>query len=311
MLECVANVSEGRDARVIEALATACRASLLDIHSDTDHHRSVFTLAGPGACDAERAARLLATSVARLMSLAGHEGVHPRMGALDVVPFVALDDATHPDGTLPVGPAVSGHDSREIEAAIEAAIEFSRWWSGTFEVPVFLYGEAHPESVTLPEVRHSAFRSRQPDFGPAEPHPALGATAVGSRPPLVAINCELTSPSVDTARRIASAVRERDGGLRGVRALGLLLASVGRAQVSMNLVDLGATGVEAALSTVRRLARGERTDVARVEVVGLVPSTELDRCSPEVLSWAGLDATCTIESRIATLPAHGGRSAFR
>ena len=294
MLECVANVSEGRDAGVIDTLAAACRGSLLDVHSDTDHHRSVFTLAGPGSSDAESAARLLAGSVARLVSIAAHEGVHPRLGALDVVPFVALDDHDLPD--RPDGPA-------------EAAIAFARWWSETFEVPVFLYGDAGPAPATLPEVRRSAFRSRQPDFGPAAPHRTLGATAVGARPLLVAVNCDLASPSVHSARRIASSVRERDGGMPGVRALGLLLASVGRAQVSMNLVDLAATGVEAAVSRVRELALDEQTDVARVELVGLLPRAELDRCSGDFLAWTGLGVASTIEERLASLRTrHGGEA---
>ncbi len=322
MIECVANVSEGHDARVLAALTEACRHSLLDLHVDTDHHRSVFTLAGPGAHDAEGAARRLADAVARHVSIVGHEGVHPRLGALDVVPFVALDTAVgtdYPDdgtdGEDSYG--VAGIDSRhgsgvphttvnERRPAVYGAIAFARWWSDAFEVPVFFYGDAAPDSVTLPQVRREAFRSRAPDLGPPAPHPTLGATAVGARPPLVAVNCELTSPDLDTARRVASAVRESGGGLSGVRALGLPLESVGLVQVSMNLVDLASTGLEAAVLRVRGLARAEGGDVARVELVGLLPGAELDRCSDEFLAWADLDATVTIEARVAALAHHVG-----
>ncbi len=282
----MANVSEGRDEAVIAALSAACRVSLLDLHVDPDHHRSVFTLAGPGPHGAEGAARMLAKAVARHVDLSGHEGVHPRLGALDVVPFVAL-----------------GGTDRERTKAVEAALSFARWWAEAFEVPVFLYDEAEPSGTNLPAVRRRAFRTLRPDFGPSAPHPRLGATAVGARRPLVAVNCELISRDVDVARRIARAVRESNGGLAAVRALGLPLPSSGRAQVSMNLVDLALTGVEDAVLQVRELARAEHTDVAAVELVGLVPRSELDRCGDEFLAWSGLDATSTIEARIAALEA--------
>jgi glutamate formiminotransferase len=282
VLECVANVSEGRDESVLEALAAACGDSLLDLHTDPDHHRSVFTLAGPGSRDAERATRALATAVAEHCSLGDHSGVHPRFGALDVVPFVALGDT----------------DAERQVAAI-AARSFARWWSETHGVPVFTYGFADVESRDLPHARTHAFRSRDPDFGPDRPHPALGATAVGARPPLVAINCLLVTPDVVVARRISRALRERDGGLPGVRALGFELEHAGRAQVSMNLVDLGRTGVQDAVLQVRDLARDLGTDIAKVELVGLLPRRELDRCSNDFLAWTGLDADATVEARLA------------
>ncbi len=281
MLECVANVSEGRDARVIDALAAACRPSLLDLHSDPDHNRSVFTLAGPGERDAGAAARSLADSVARLVSIVGHEGVHPRLGALDVVPFVALG-----------GPAPRRDD------AVEAAHSFARWWAETFEVPVFLYDDASPTGATLPAVRRDAFRTIPPDLGPPSPHPTLGATAVGARTPLVAVNCHLDVGDLDVAKRIASAAREAGGGLPGVRALGLSLASARCVQVSMNLVDLAATGLEAAVARVRELARLDGAEVARVEVVGLVPEAELARCSRGFTDWARIGPSITIEARL-------------
>jgi glutamate formiminotransferase len=286
VLECVANVSEGRDRTTLRELADRCGRALLDVHTDTDHHRSVFTLAGPGGHDAIGAARELAAAVAARVSIEAHDGVHPFLGALDVVPFVALDRA--PD---------------EHRVATAAAIEFGQWWAEQYRVPVFLYDDADAERRSLPNTRRDAFGSRRPDFGPDAPHPTLGATAVGARRPLVAINLLLFSDDAAVARRIARQIRERDGGLPGVRALGLALAAAGKAQVSMNLVDLERTGIEAACLEVCRLARSEGTDVDSVEIVGLVPRRDLDRCSDEFLSWAGIDASVvSVEARIGGSP---------
>jgi glutamate formiminotransferase / 5-formyltetrahydrofolate cyclo-ligase len=286
VLECVANVSEGRDFVALRALADRCGQSLVDVHADADHHRSVFTLAGPAALDATAAARELADAVATRIAIDGHDGVHPFLGALDVVPFVAL-----------VG------TSAQRDLAAQAARDFGKWWAETHGVPVFLYDDADPAGHDLPGTRRYAFGARAPDFGPGAPHPTLGATAVGARKPLVAINLLLTTDDVTVARRIARQVREQDGGLPGVRALGLMLASVGHPQVSMNLVDLDRTGIEEACLEVRELCRRERTDVDSVELVGLVPGRDLDRCSDEFLQWAGIDATAAIEARIG----HGPR----
>jgi glutamate formiminotransferase len=173
-------------------------------------------------------------------------------------------------------------------------------------VPVFLYASADPQGRSLPDVRRDAFRERRPDFGPGEPHPTAGAMAVGARPILVALNCELGAgdggrnlgADVAVARAIARAVRGRDGGLPGVRALGFDLASKSRAQVSMNLVDLAATGVETACEAVRREAERHGARVTAVELVGLLPAAELERCSPAFLDWSGLSPDQTIEARL-------------
>jgi glutamate formiminotransferase len=173
------------------------------------------------------------------------------------------------------------------------------------QVPAFLYGDADPAGRSLPDLRRTAFRERRPDFGPPVPHPTAGGVAVGARPVLVAVNCELdggpgTGLAADlaAARAVARAVRERDGGLPGVRALGFILASKGRAQVSMNLVDLPATGVETACEAVRREAERHGRSVTAVELVGLLPAAELARCSREFLNWAGLTPDRTIEGRL-------------
>jgi glutamate formiminotransferase len=276
VLECVPNVSEGRDRTVLRALSGACGPPLLDLHVDVDHHRSVFTLAGAGTTESVRS---LAREVAERVDLRRHEGVHPRLGALDVVPFVALD------GTRPTD-------------AVDAAHEFAAWVADAITVPVFFYDRADPAARSLPETRRDAFTARTPDLGPTAPHPALGAVAVGARDPLVAVNCELARDDVLLARAIASQVRERDGGLPGVRALGLHLDSVGRAQVSMNLVALERTGVQAACRAVDTLARDAGTAVARVELVGLLPAAELARCDDAFREWSGLGPDDTIEGRL-------------
>jgi glutamate formiminotransferase len=279
VLECVANVSEGRDHTVLEALADACGRSLLDLHSDVDHHRSVFTLAGPGLADAAGAARALARRAVDLIDLRAHDGAHPRFGVVDVVPFVALDE-----------PAA---------VAVDAACAFARWIADELGVPAFLYGDADPGHRTLPETRRDAFVRRAPDCDPTSADQRAGAVAVGARPPLVAVNCRLDRDDVALARDIARRVRERDGGLPGVRALGFRLDSVAAAQVSMNVTDLDATGVEVACREVRLLAGAAGAAVAEVELVGLVPAAEQRRWSREFRSWSGLGPEVTIEARLA------------
>jgi glutamate formiminotransferase len=279
VLECVPNVSEGRDPTVLGLLADACGASLLDLHRDADHNRSVFTLAGPGPRDAGEAARRLALAVDTHVDLRRHTGVHPRLGALDVVPFVALGEP--------------------IAEAAKAAQEFAEWVATTLAVPVFRYDACDPMARPLPSVRREAFTVRPPDIGPREPHPRLGAVAVGARPPLVALNCWLDTDDVALARRIAQAVRERDGGLPGVRAMGVLLSSRRVAQVSMNVTDLEATGVEAVCTAVRERVEAAGRRIDRVELVGLVPAAEYARWSDEFRAWTGLDERITIEARLA------------
>ncbi|MEX0663403.1 MAG: glutamate formiminotransferase [Acidimicrobiia bacterium] len=272
------NISEGRRADVLDALAIACGPSLLDVHADTDHHRSVFTLAGPGTRDAETAVCALAQVAAARAELTGHEGAHPRLGVIDVVPFVALDE---------------DHD-----VAADAAAAFAVWAVEDLAVPVFFYDDADPKRRSLPELRADAFVKREPDAGPPRPHPTLGAVAVGARPPLVAVNCWLDTNDVLVARRLAREVRELDGGMPGVRALGLLLESVETAQVSMNLVDLPVTGIEAAVSEVRRRAAKDDWEITKVEIVGLIPHAELERCTEEFRDWAEITEAVTIESRL-------------
>jgi glutamate formiminotransferase / 5-formyltetrahydrofolate cyclo-ligase len=285
MLECVINISEGRRPEVLAAVAAACGSALLDVHTDADHNRSVFTLAGRTADEVAEAAMALARATVERIDMAGHSGVHPRIGAVDVVPFVPIE---------PV----------RMEQAAEAARAWGERVAEELGVPVFFYGPADPEGRTLPDIRRTAFRERKPDYGPPGPHPTAGAMAVGARPFLGAINWELAIGSggleadMEVARAISREVRERDGGLPGVRALAFALESKGVAQVSMNLIDLSATGVEAAFEAVRRAATKRGSDVTAVELVGLLPAAELERCSGEFLAWSGLSDDRTIESRL-------------
>lgn len=270
MLECVINVSEGRDTRVLDRLRDTCADALLDIHTDADHHRSVFTLAGWDVVDAARA---LTRGAVVTLDLRDHAGVHPRIGVVDVVPFVPLFDATLAD-------------------AVAARNRFATWAAETLHVPCFLYG---PER-SLPEVRRDAFTVALPDVGPSVPHPTAGAIAVGARPVLVAYNVWLTDDDLDSARRVAREVR-RPG---VVRTLGLRCGS--RVQVSMNLLDWRAFGPADAFDAVVA-----RTGVSGAELVGLLPRAALDAI--DAARWSELDVSPerTIEARLGETGLDGGR----
>lgn len=263
MLECVVNVSEGRDAAVVAALAGVAGGSLLDVHSDPHHHRSVLTLAGDGV---EEAARAVAAEAVARIDLGAHEGAHPRLGAVDVVPFVPL-----------AGP--------DLDRAVAARDRFLAWAAAALDLPGFAYG---PER-SLPEVRRAAFVGLAPTAGPPAPHPTAGAVCVGARPVLVAYNVWLAGGvGVDEARRVAAAVRRAGQ----VRALGLDVG--GRAQVSMNLIDpIAGMGPEAAFDAVRAHAA-----VDRAELVGLVPAAVLAAVPPGRRRELDLDEARTIEARM-------------
>ena len=279
VLESVVNVSEGRDRRLVDAIRAAVGTAVLDVHRDEDHHRSVFTIAAADAGRTESATRRLVDVAFESLDLREHDGVHPRFGVVDVVPFVAL--AATP-----------------ADVAVAAAHAFGDWLARVHAVPVFFYDEAASDGRTLPAVRQQAFLALAPDRGPTRRDPRLGATAVGARPPLIAVNVELASGDLATAQAIAASVRERDGGLPGVRALGFPLASRGTVQVSMNLVDLGATGLERACTEVRDRAFAAGVTTRRIELVGLLPASEISRSSEPFLEWAGLGPADTIEARI-------------
>jgi len=267
LLECVINVSEGSRAEVIGAIAAAAGDSLLDLHSDAAHNRSVVTIGGLDVLDAAEA--IAGTAVERL-DLAAHRGVHPRLGVLDVVPFVPLDGGR----IRPAG---------DLRAALTARAAFATWAAGTLALPCFLYG---PER-TLPNVRRTAFRGLDPDLGPKTPDPHRGAVCVGARQALVAFNLVLEEASVDQAREIARSLRSPE-----VRALGLRVES--GAQVSCNLVAPFRVGPGAVYDRVSKFA-----SVAACELVGLIPAGVLD--AEDRRRWDLLDLAperC-IEARLA------------
>ena len=270
LLECVVNLSEGRDTSVLDRLADACGDSLIDRHRDGDHHRSVLTLAGP-ATAVEAAARDLARLAVSLIDLAAHTGAHPRFGAIDVVPFV------------PLGP--------DLSPAVVARDRFADWAGRELGLPCFLYGPRPSGDRTLPEVRRGAFTRFAPDTGPSTPHPTAGACAVGARRVLVAYNLWLEGADGALARRVAAAVRGPQ-----VRSLGLVLGA--GIQVSCNLVDPAAFGPGALYDQVAAALRGSGARIARAELVGLLPDGVL-RAEPEE-RWPalGLSVGATIEARL-------------
>lgn len=272
MLECVVNVSEGRDRDRIAELANATGPSLLDVHSDPDHHRSVFTVAGD---DTEEAVHRLTALAVGLLDIAQHSGVHPRIGVVDVVPFVALDAGGAPDPTG-IGRAVTARD------------RFCVWMASMMSVPCFSYG---PER-TLVEVRRRAFRDLDPDTGPPSPHPTAGACAVGARPVLVAYNMWLDTGDLSVARAVAADVR---GG--PVRSLGLAVAGV--TQVSCNLLDPLVVGPADVYEKVAESASSHGTVVTRAEVVGLVPAAMAASIPAAQHRQLDIDGERTIESRLA------------
>ncbi|MCK4176194.1 hypothetical protein [Aciditerrimonas ferrireducens] len=284
-LLCPVNLSEGRDPAVLGALVAAVEAAVgpvvLDLHRDPDHHRAVVTL---GALDPERvlrAAEALTEAALARLDLRHHEGVHPRLGVVDVVPFVPLDAAGSP----------AGPDS-DLQAALVARERFCRFVADQLGVPCFRYG---PER-SLPEVRRRAFAELAPDLGPSRPHPSAGAVAVGARPALVAYNLWLDRPDLPAARRIAAALRGPD-----VRALGLPVGGV--AQVSCNLVAPTRTGPAVVADRVAELAQAEGCHVARAELVGLAPQAVVTAVPAERRAALDLDLERTVEARLAaTLP---------
>ena len=297
LVECVPNVSEGRRPEVVDEIVTAFAVPgvlVLDRSSDPDHHRTVITLMGQGPALVE-AAVAGARACARLIDLNHHRGVHPRMGALDVLPFVPFGAETR----------LRGGDDPDLDCA-GLAERAGRRIAAEVGVPVYLYGAAarHPGWTALPEVRGRGFETlraapdRVPDFGGPGLHPTAGATAAGAREVLIAYNVELADADLALARKIASAVRERDGGLPAVRAMGVPLACRGLVQVSMNLLDWRATPPAAAFAAVADLAGENGARVEASEIVGLVPAGALDGVDPADLRLRGFAPDMLLESRL-------------
>jgi glutamate formiminotransferase len=300
LVEAVPNLSEGRRPEVVDDIVAAFAGAdpgvlVLDRSSDPDHNRTVLTLAGPGPALVS-AAVAGARACARLIDLTRHQGVHPRMGALDVLPFVPLGEATR----------LAGAADPDLDCAALAE-RAGRRIAAEAGVPVYLYGAAarRPGRAALPAVRGRGFEALRdrhdspPDFGGPGLHPTAGATAVGAREVLVAYNVDLAEADLDLARRIAAAVRERDGGLPAVRAMGVALAGRGLAQVSMNLLDYRVTPPAVAFAAVAELAGRAGARVEASEIVGLVPAAALDGVDPADLRLRGVADELLLETRLA------------
>lgn len=269
LIECVPNFSEGKREDVLTALAAAIRAvrgvRLLDVSPDPDHHRSVFTFVGPADPVAEAAHRSAAVALERI-DLRTHRGVHPRIGAVDVIPFVPFRGAT-------------------LETCAALARRLAERLAEEFDLPVYLYGAASATpGRTLAALRRGGFESlqaeiarpaRRPDYGPARVHPTAGAVAVGAREVLIAFNVDLASTDLAAARAIAAAVRTSSGGLSAVQAMGVPLASRGLVQVSMNLLDYRRTPPLVAYERVAAEAARRGIGIAAAEMVGCAPRDAL------------------------------------
>ncbi len=307
LAECVINISEGRDPEVIAAVAAAGGACLLDVHSDAEHHRSVLTLGGP-LHEVSSAARRVAAAAVGAIDLTEHRGIHPRLGAVDVVPFVQLDQAD-----ASVAP---------WEAIIVARDSFASWAGSELGIPCFLYG---PER-SLPDIRRHAFSTLSPDTGPAAPHPTAGASAVGARRVLIAYNVWIAGPDaggpgtdsdddpahddpahddpahVDPAHvEVTEVARSLAARLRrpGLRTLGL--AVDGGAQVSCNVVDHRQVTLTEVFDEVVAGSAEFGCSVTKGELVGLLPQVSLSAVDEGRWVELGLRAEDTIESRIGEL----------
>ena len=305
LVEAVPNVSEGRRAGVLQELAAVAGAvrgaHLLDWSADPSHNRSVFTMAGSANGLAAAVLRLVAVAV-RHVDLRRHRGEHPRMGAVDVVPFVPLGDT-------PMGDCV------------DLARRVGREIADRFGIPVYWYEAAAVDDRRRPleAVRRGQFEGLPakmrdpgwgPDCGPATPHPSAGASAVGARAPLIAFNVNLTTDDLAAARRIAGRIRERDGGLPGVKALGIRLGHRGIAQVSTNIVDYRRTSLETVVDAVTSEAGALGVEVGGTELVGLVPADALPSAGVERLRIVGFTPDRVLDVRLrraaAAPPSSGG-----
>ena len=267
IVECVPNFSEGRRKEVVDAIAKSIASvpgvRLLDTEMDSSHNRCVITFVGDRNAVAEAAFQGAKSAVARI-DMNNHRGEHPRVGALDVLPFVPISGVTMDD-------------------CVALARSVGKRIADELRVPVYLYEAAatRPDRKALPDVRRGEFEGlkiaietdpeRKPDFGPAKLHPTAGACIVGARPVLIAWNVNLGTKDVTVAKRIAKAIRESDGGLPAVRAKGFELADRGLVQVSMNMTDYRKTSLVQAFEAIRELATKEHVEIVESEIIGLVP----------------------------------------
>lgn len=294
IVECIPNFSEGRDETTVQALIETARAVsgvwLLDHTSDPDHHRSVLTVAGEPAAVEDAAYRMIRTAAERI-DLRRHTGVHPRIGAADVVPFVPIEDVT-------------------MDECIQMARRLGERVGRELKIPVFLYEQAAalPHRSRLESIRRGGLPDLagrmatdpawQPDFGPARPHESAGAVVIGARHPLIAFNVNLATADLAVAKSIARTVRQSSGGLPSVKAIGVTLASRGLVQVSMNLTDYRVTSMAMAFLAVMHEAAKAGIAVAGSELIGLVPQAALDQAAATLLRMERFDPEQILETRL-------------
>ncbi|MCA1585212.1 MAG: glutamate formimidoyltransferase [Acidobacteria bacterium] len=296
IIECIPNISEGRRAEIIADVADAVRAvtgvRLLDLQSDPSHNRSVLTFAGE-AGPLRQAVLELFDHALPSIDLRSHKGEHPRLGAIDVVPFVPIEGVTMAECVAL---------AKEVAAAV----------AERFEVPVFLYEEAssHPSRRNLEDIRRGEFEGLpakladpawRPDYGPARPHPTAGATVIGARMPLIAYNINLATNRVDVAKKIAAGIRMSSGGFRFVKAMGLTLDERDIVQVSMNLTNYEKTPIFRVFETVKREAARYGVQVLESEIVGLIPANALLEAAAYYLQLEGFSGEQVLENKLRAL----------
>ena len=294
LIECVANCSEGRNVKTIQAIeqavSTVNDVMLLDRHDDVDHNRCVLTFAGSADAVARAAFELVNTST-KLIDLRYHTGQHPRIGATDVLPFIPLDGAT-------------------ISQCVEVATKVGKRVGEELGIPVFLYGEACPqpnrralEIIRRGGLSHLSERMKsdpswKPDFGPVNIHPSAGAIAIGVRHLLIAFNIVLNTNDLAIAKEIAKTIRASNGGLAGVKALGLELKARDKVQVSMNLINFRKTPIHVVYKAVEKKAGEYGVSIVESELVGLIPEDAVTDAAVHCLKDDALQKDCILESRI-------------
>ena len=293
IIECIPNVSEGRRADIVDAIAASIRAvpgvRLLDYSSDPSHNRSVFTFAGD-AGPVKAAVLAIYEQALKSIDLRQHSGEHPRLGAVDVVPFVPIEGIT-------------------MDGCVSLAKDVGREIGERFGVPVYLYEEAsaNPARKNLEDIRRGEFEGLAakmasagwtPDFGPAAPHQSAGASVIGARMPLIAYNINLSTSRVEVAKKIAAAIRHSSGGFRYVKAAGFELKDRGIVQVSMNLTNYEKTPIFRVFEAVKREAERYGVSILESEIVGLVPAAALNATAEYYLQIGGFNADQVLENKL-------------
>jgi glutamate formiminotransferase len=293
VIECVPNLSEGRRKDAVEAFVQAVRrvagVRLLDHSSDSSHNRTVITMAGEAA-PLKAAVLALFEAAVPVIDLRTHSGEHPRLGAVDVVPFIPIEGAT-------------------LDECVTLARDTGEAVARRFQIPVFLYEEAstNPARKNLEDIRRGEFEGLAakmsspewaPDYGPSAPHPSAGASVIGARMPLIAYNINLATNRLEVAKKIAAAIRYSSGGFRYVKAMGIALEDRGIVQVSMNLTNYEKTPIFRVFETVKREAARYGVSVLESEIVGLVPAAALVDTAEHVLQLSSFTPNQILENKL-------------